>query len=138
VTYFGFPALLLYPAGFLVFSLQIWTFYPLDYSTAWYATSLIPVPVITGPGAKILLGPLIISSFISLSVSWWLAVKSGEELRNTFRSSNRGLRGCLEVGWRQLSILGKRLTLRASPILVASAIAFLAFIVPVSAAVLTI
>ena len=52
--YVAFPGFLLYPAGFLVFVLQIQSFYPLDVSTAWYATSLIPATVVTGQGAKVL------------------------------------------------------------------------------------
>ena len=68
-AYIGIPAILLYPVGFLVFVLQVWNFYPFDFSTAWYAASLIPVTVATGQGVKYLLMPLVISVIVSSVLS---------------------------------------------------------------------
>jgi uncharacterized repeat protein (TIGR01451 family) len=68
-TYIGIPVVLLYPVGFLVFVLQISRFYPFDFSTAWYAASLIPATVVTGQGVKYLLLPLLISVLISSFVA---------------------------------------------------------------------
>jgi uncharacterized protein YjbI with pentapeptide repeats len=84
-AYIGIPAILLYPVGFLVFVLQISSFYPFDFSTAWYATSLIPATVVTGQGAKYLLVPLLISVIISTLVAHQLVAKYGKALSEAFK-----------------------------------------------------
>jgi len=89
-TYIGIPAVLLFPVGFLFYVLQIDMFYPFDFSTAWYATSLIPASVITGQGAKVLLVPLVVSLFIASIVGRTLIVRCGKRVRQEEKQDSGG------------------------------------------------
>ena len=84
LAYIGIPAALLYPVGFVAFVFQIWMFYPFNFSTAWYATSLIPIAVVTGQGVKVLLVPLVTAAVISLSFGHVLIMGYGEAFRQPF------------------------------------------------------
>jgi hypothetical protein len=48
VGYLTIIGFLFYPIGILVFSLQIWNAYPYGLSDAFFAASLIPIPVVAG------------------------------------------------------------------------------------------
>lgn len=96
-TYIAVPGVLLYPAGFLVYVLQIWSFYPFSFWTAWYMTSLIPVPVVTGQGVKVLFWPLLFNLLISLLFSWMLIVRPDQLSQLPRRLSSRNLPNAVEA-----------------------------------------
>jgi hypothetical protein len=61
--YFGIPAIMLYPLGFMALGLQLWRDYDFPYGWAsggfnfamlWYATSLVPKVVVIGTGIRLL------------------------------------------------------------------------------------
>src|SRR5829696_768814 len=96
-TFIVVPGVLLYPAGFLVFVLQICRFYPFDFWTAWYMTSLIPAPVVIGQGVKVLFWPLVVSLVTSLLFSRVRIVRSNKRSLLRTRLSPRNLPDAIDT-----------------------------------------
>jgi hypothetical protein len=59
--------------GLFVLAVQLNSFYDLDFTTAWYAASLVPYTVVAGQGAAILFVPLMVALALTLSVSYFVA-----------------------------------------------------------------
>jgi hypothetical protein len=69
VGYLTIIGFLFYPIGVLVFSLQIWNVYPYGLSDAFFATSLIPLPVVAGKILDFLLWALM-AMFVAQTIGF--------------------------------------------------------------------